>query len=546
MQGIIWRKAAVLGSIWAASEIVLGSFLHNAHVPFKGELLTAIGIAILIAGRRLWPERGLLWRTGLVCAAMKSVSPSAAIFGPMIAIFVEGLLAEAGVLLLGGNMAGYLLAGGLAMSWSLVHKLVNLLIFYGPDTVNVYLLGIDWVRMRFGLETGNLLAPLLVMFAAYFLAGMAAAAGGIRAGKEKPGSAQPSGKRPVFTPPAAGKELRRAYSLIALVLHIILVAAVMSAGRKIPAAALAAVAAAYGCLCARFYARARVLLGHAGVWAGVLVASILAGYMLDSAQAGLYMALRVFLLTIAFAAIGTELLSPSIRRLLERFGGGILFETLEYAFSSLPGIISALPSGREFAKRPLAVIGEAVANAPFFLDATEQPPVFIITGTHGGGKSELVARLAGLLRAAGRKPGGIRAAGLWENNVRSGFDLIDLGSGKRVPLCRRGILGAEVTAGEFGFCAEGLTAGTAALSAESAVRADVVFVDEIGFLELEGGGWAPALERLLSGPRPVVLVVRDYLLDKVLAGWGLDPAAVFHAGITSPEAAMECITRHHL
>ena len=540
---IIWRKAAVLGSIWAASEIVLGSFLHNARVPFKGELLTAIGIAILIAGRRLWPERGLLWRTGLVCAAMKSVSPSAAIFGPMIAIFMEGVLAEAGVLLLGGNIAGYLFAGGLAMSWPLAHKLVNLLIFYGPDTVNVYLRGIDWLRLRFGLETGNLWAPLLVMFAAYFLAGMAAAAAGLRAGKERARVTELSGKRHKFTPRTAG-EPRRAYSLTAFALHIVFVAAVMSAGRKIPVAGLVAVAAIYGYLCARFYSRARALLSHTGVWAGVLAASIIAGYLLGSAQAGLYMALRAFLLTLAFSAVGCELLNPSIRRLLERFGGGVLFETLEYAFSSLPGIISVLPSGREFARRPLVVIGEAVARAPFFLDAIAQPPVFIITGTHGGGKSELVMKLAGLLRAAGKKPGGICAVGLWENGLRSGFDLVDLASDNRVPLCRRSVKGASVNAGEFGFYPEGLAAGAAALSAESTVGTDVFFVDEIGFLELEGGGWSQALERLLlDASRPVILVVRDYLLNKVLARWGLDSAAILQAGKISPEAAMEYIKR---
>ena len=537
-QSVIWRKAAVLGSIWAASEIVLGSFLHNARVPFKGELLTAIGIAILVAGHRLWPERGILWRAGLVCAVMKSVSPSAAVFGPMIAIFAEGVLAEAGVLLLGGNVAGYLLAGGLAMSWSLAHKLATLLIFYGPDTVKVYLRGIDWLRLRFDLEAGNRWAPLVGMFAAYFLAGMVAAAAGMRAGKKKEPITEVPRKRFMLTPRAVGKEDLRAYSLAALAAHFVFVAAVMSAGHKIPVAGLFALAVTYGYLCARFYTRARALLGQAGVWAGVLVTSIIAGYMLGSAQAGLYMALRVFLLTLAFAAIGTELLNPVIRRLLERLGGGVLLETLEYAFSSLPGIIAGLPSGRDFARRPLAVIGEAVARAPCFLDVKSQASIFIITGGHGAGKSELVLELARLLRADGKKTGGICAAGLWENGMRSGFDLVDLASDKRIPLCRRGVPGAAVRAGEFGFFGGGLALGAAALSAEKAAGAEIIFVDEIGFLELEGGGWACALERLLSGPGPVVLVVRDYLLSKGLARWGLEPSAVFHAGKTSPEAAM--------
>jgi len=123
------------------------------------------------------------------------------------------------------------------------------------------------------------------------------------------------------------------------------------------------------------------------------------------------MALRAFILMLGFAAIGCELTNPSIRRLLERLGGGVFFETLEYAFSGLPGIISGLPSGRDFARRPLSVLGGTVARAPFLLDAISRPPVFIITGAQGSGKSELVAGLAGLLRAAGKRPGGICEAG---------------------------------------------------------------------------------------------------------------------------------------
>src|SRR5271169_5599624 len=99
----LWRKAAVLGSLWACFEITLGSFLHNAQFPLSGHILTGIGIALLVAGRRLWPEKGLLWRAGLICAAMKSISPSAFILSPMIAISIEGFLLETGVLVAGAN-----------------------------------------------------------------------------------------------------------------------------------------------------------------------------------------------------------------------------------------------------------------------------------------------------------------------------------------------------------------------------------------------------------------------------------------------------------
>ncbi len=538
-RGLVWRKAAVLGSIWAASEIVLGSFLHNAQVPLKGEILTAIGIAIMIAGHRLWPERGLLWRTGLICAAMKSVSPSAAIFGPMIAIFMEGLLAEAGVRLLGGNSAGYLLAGGLAMCWAIGHKLGNLLIFYGSDAIAVYLRGVEWLQARFFLAAGSLWSPVLLLFAAYFLAGAAAAIAGMRAGREKASAFPSSAPKSARKSNPSGENIVGSYSLAALILHGAFAAGVMVAGRKIPYLALAAGAGVYAYFCARAYSRARSLLRQTGVWAGVLLASIAAGFILGSVEAGIYMAIRAFTLTLAFAAIGCELLNPAIRKFIERFGGGVLFETLEYAFSALPGIIAELPSGKEFARRPLAALGGAVARAPFLLDAITPPPVFIITGKHGGGKSTLVMELAERLRAAGQKPGGICAAGLWADGLRSGFDILDLASEKRVPLCRRNLSDVKVKAGEFGFYQEGLSAGDTALSSVALEGADVVFIDEVGFMELDGGGWASALERLLQDTkRPLVLVVRDYLLDKVRERWGLSRAVVWRAGSISAGAAV--------
>src|SRR5512133_2749638 len=96
-----WIKASITGTIWAASEIVLGSFLHNLRVPFSGNILTAIGIIILVSISYIWTERGLFCRAGLICALLKTLSPSAVIFGPMIAIIAESLLIEMSVRLSG-------------------------------------------------------------------------------------------------------------------------------------------------------------------------------------------------------------------------------------------------------------------------------------------------------------------------------------------------------------------------------------------------------------------------------------------------------------
>ena len=541
---LLWRKAAVLGSLWAASEIVLGTFLHNARIPLSGEFLTAIGIALLVAGHRLWPERGLLWRAGLVCAAMKSVSPSAVIFGPMIAISMEGFLAETGVRLLGGNFAGYLFAGGLAMTWALLQKIATILIFYGPDTVAIYVRSVKWLSAAAGIESGNLWEPFIFLLAAYFLAGLLAALAGLRAGKIDTGMDSPlrAPEETVKKEPFPRKP-RRNYSSWALLFHVLLVVIVMSAGRKIPVTALCCLTAVYAFISALVYPRVLSLLKRAGIWTGVLGVSLLAGLVLGSVASGFYMALRAFVLMTGFAAIGEELLNPSIRRALEALGGGIFFETLEYAFSALPGGIASLPTGGEFARRPLASLKKVISSAPLRLHPFTEPGLFIITGGHGSGKSELVMELAKLLRAAGKRPGGICAEGFWEKGVRSGFDLIDLSDGKREPLCRRGGPDGAAGTGAFQFYGKGLDAGLAALSQSVLEGADAVFIDEIGYLELEGKGWAGPLDTLAKKRScPLTIVIREYLLEKVRARWELDGAVVWETGKTSAQTAFEQLT----
>jgi nucleoside-triphosphatase THEP1 len=277
---------------------------------------------------------------------------------------------------------------------------------------------------------------------------------------------------------------------------------------------------------------------RAGVWTGVLLVSLLAGLLLGSAQAGFYMAARAFLLTFAFAAVGTELLNPVIRLRFERLGGGMFFETLEYSFSALPGIMAAFPPGREIVRRPVASLNCVISSAPYWLESLKAE-VFIITGGHGSGKSLLVGELAEAIKKAGKKPGGIMARGYWAGNLRSGFDLVNLATGESAPLCRRGEKGDGIKAGEFGFYYAGLAFGEAALSPKKLINEDIIFIDEVGFLELEGKGWAQVLDTLTARPGArLVLVVRDYLLEQVRARWGLEEALVWETGKTSPGDAL--------
>ena len=130
-----WLKAAVVGSLWASFEIIIGSFLHNLRFPFAGTILSFASVALVIAFLQVWDNKGLIWRAGLIAALLKSMSPSAIILGPMIGIFSEALILEFVIMLFGRNLLGYLLGGALAVLSALMHKLVSLLVTYGFDLV---------------------------------------------------------------------------------------------------------------------------------------------------------------------------------------------------------------------------------------------------------------------------------------------------------------------------------------------------------------------------------------------------------------------------
>jgi len=128
-----WLQAATIGTIWASFEVIIGSFLHNVRLPFAGTILSFFAVMLMVSFLFLWPRRGILWRAALICALMKSISPSAVILGPMTGIFLEGLLMELAIIILGVNAAGMLIGGMLAVFSALLHKAVNLLIIYGWD-----------------------------------------------------------------------------------------------------------------------------------------------------------------------------------------------------------------------------------------------------------------------------------------------------------------------------------------------------------------------------------------------------------------------------
>jgi len=139
--------------------------------------------------------------------------------------------------------------------------------------------------------------------------------------------------------------------------------------------------------------------------------------------------------------------------------------------------------------------------------------MIFVTGERHAGKTGLVLELVHQARAKGLQVAGIVSPGLWSEGRRAGFDLLEVDTGRRYVLSRQ-IQGLRPV--PYMFDAEGVRKGRAALSIDRCRNADLVIVDEVGPLELKGGGWAQVLPGLLSLSRPVhIWVVRRSLTQAV-------------------------------
>lgn len=346
-----WRRAAAVGGVWAAAEITLGSFLHNVRLPLGGQFMTAVGVALLAASHRREPRRGVLWRAGLVCAALKSASPSAVLLTPMIAIAMEGALMESGVALAGGG-AGRALGGALAMLWTCAHPLVRIGLFYGADGLRVYEAAWERARSALGWPVSGW-AVLAALAAAHGLAGAAAALAGGRvpaARRSAEAAGRPAARSP--TPPPRWRT-----SGATLAANLAVMVALLAACRALSlAAAAAAVGAAAAVWCWGYPAAVR-RLARPGVWLGIAAMGTAAGWLLGRGpEPGLRMALRALALTGGFAALSQDA-AGAAEGAFRRWGLGGWAGAVRAAFDSLPAVVERMPPPRELLLRPAASAG---------------------------------------------------------------------------------------------------------------------------------------------------------------------------------------------
>ena len=143
----------------------------------------------------------------------------------------------------------------------------------------------------------------------------------------------------------------------------------------------------------------------------------------------------------------------------------------------------------------------------------------IITAGRGEGKTTYLRRYAAHAAEQGRSVGGIASLAVFEDRQRLGYDLLDLRRGRTMQLARVvNTPNAEATVGPYKFDSAAIDEGNAAIVSAVRDNLDVIAIDEVGRLELQGGGWAPAVETALNecaAAQELIMAVRSTWVDEL-------------------------------
>jgi nucleoside-triphosphatase THEP1 len=144
----------------------------------------------------------------------------------------------------------------------------------------------------------------------------------------------------------------------------------------------------------------------------------------------------------------------------------------------------------------------------------------LLTGERGVGKTSLCLKIVESASRSGWSVAGLLSPGRFVDGVKTGFDVVNLGSSERRELAQRnpnpdgnGVLQMWI------FDEDVLAWGNQKL--KDAPACDLLVVDELGPLELTlGRGWTAGLDLIGGGQyRQAVVVIRPELLAQARSLW---------------------------
>jgi len=144
--------------------------------------------------------------------------------------------------------------------------------------------------------------------------------------------------------------------------------------------------------------------------------------------------------------------------------------------------------------------------------------VFLLTGKPGVGKTTVLIEAVRIMKERGCCVGGMISQEVRENNLRVGFKILDLNSGKSGWLAKvnqkSGPQGPQI--GKHRVNIEGLDIIGARAIVDAMANCDIIVIDEIGPMELFSEKFKEAARKALESRKPVIAVVHWKAKDTLI------------------------------
>lgn len=164
--------------------------------------------------------------------------------------------------------------------------------------------------------------------------------------------------------------------------------------------------------------------------------------------------------------------------------------------------------------------------------------IMIVTGAPGVGKTTVVIRVARALQERGVKVGGIVSREIRTNNVRTGFELIDLNTNDKNILAS--ITGNGPKVGKYFVNLAGCSFAAKRLT--NAVRnSDVIICDEIGPMELKSREFIDSVNSLLYVDKKVIVVIHQHLQHPLIEEFRNKSILLINLNLENREKANEIL-----
>ena len=178
------KEIGVFSALWGFSEITIGSILHLMKIQFKGAILAGIAVMIIAIASDFIKGKGVFIILGLTAIAIKAAFFPMLSINPIIAMFVEALLAELIIGVVGNSKFSLIVFGFASLLYTFIHSVVSLGLFFGLDIYKIYYSMIESFALLIGLKESQTVWIIVFIALIHCAIGVFAALLGIKIAKK--------------------------------------------------------------------------------------------------------------------------------------------------------------------------------------------------------------------------------------------------------------------------------------------------------------------------------------------------------------------------